>query len=315
LAKSQNAPSATETTEGQGPAVPELVTILKRLAAHQRREWEETYDLEGIANRFMAALRADDRDAAANRLCQFVEAAGEKCSDESRQRMLANLDRVMEARRAAQASGGSDFNAIPADLGSEAERAFGVLSRIREEGLLGEKTEAYWRHPLLRACAWLEERLGIGRDLLEIAAGRLNSALGLRGMEPLRGPNGRTSKGAPDCLWMIPKFTEADRDGTTAKLWRTLLDEYPAELVDAGLTPGGVKVRIAANGAQGTRPKTRKKRSDPKADKRIADAWRTGRYKTEAALAKELKLTEREVYLARQRHRKREAAKGKTRRK
>ena len=59
--------------------------------------------------------------------------------------------------------------------------------------------------------------------------------------------------------------------------------------------------------------KTRKKRSDPKADKKIAEAWDTGQYRTEAALAAELNKTEREVHLAKERHRKREDAKKKAR--
>jgi hypothetical protein len=45
--------------------------------------------------------------------------------------------------------------------------------------------------------------------------------------------------------------------------------------------------------------------TDPKADKRIFDAWKTGQFKTYAALAREMKKRERDVELAIDRHRKR----------
>ena len=49
----------------------------------------------------------------------------------------------------------------------------------------------------------------------------------------------------------------------------------------------------------------RKRDTDPKADKKIAEAWQTGRYKTHAELGKELGKSERDVKLALDRHRKR----------
>jgi hypothetical protein len=60
----------------------------------------------------------------------------------------------------------------------------------------------------------------------------------------------------------------------------------------------------------GGRPKGKSGRgrpsdTDSEADKRISDAWDSGAHKTEADLARELRIPEREVSLARERHRKR----------
>jgi hypothetical protein len=63
------------------------------------------------------------------------------------------------------------------------------------------------------------------------------------------------------------------------------------------------------NGGNSKKPKTRRKRSDPKEDKLFAEAWATGQYRTYKALAKEKNTTTREVKLAIDRHRKRQAAK------
>jgi len=62
----------------------------------------------------------------------------------------------------------------------------------------------------------------------------------------------------------------------------------------------------------GRKPKTksRRKRTDPKADKTLSEAWDTGQYKTHADLALAKGITAREVKLAIDRHRKRQAAKG-----
>lgn len=98
-----------------------------------------------------------------------------------------------------------------------------------------EQADAWWYHPLARACDWLEDRLGISRHELELAAIRLTTPQGLKGMDPLTGPDGRTTNpGQPDLLWMIPKFRELDRDGTTARLWKLLVEKYPAILANAG---------------------------------------------------------------------------------
>lgn len=101
-----------------------------------------------------------------------------------------------------------------------------------------EQSDAYWYHPLVRACEWLEQRVGISRHDLEHAAFRLTTPLGLRGMDPLTGPGGRTDAGQPDLLWMIPKFRELDQDGTTVRLWQSLVEKYPAILEEAGLPSG-----------------------------------------------------------------------------
>ena len=66
---------------------------------------------------------------------------------------------------------------------------------------------------------------------------------------------------------------------------------------------------------QKKKPKTRKKRSDPKADKTLWEAWNTGRYKNLAMLAAEKDTPKRQVHLAIDRHRKRQAAKGQSRKK
>ncbi|MBI2481515.1 MAG: helix-turn-helix domain-containing protein [Planctomycetia bacterium] len=99
-----------------------------------------------------------------------------------------------------------------------------------------EQSNAYWYHPLVRMCEWLELRLGISRHDLEDAAFRLTTPQGLRGMGPLTGPSGRTTDaGQPDLLWMITKFRELDGDGTTARLWQSLVEKYPAILAHTGM--------------------------------------------------------------------------------
>jgi hypothetical protein len=54
--------------------------------------------------------------------------------------------------------------------------------------------------------------------------------------------------------------------------------------------------------------------TDFKKDKRISDAWDSGAYRTEADLARELGIAERQVTLARDRHRKREEREARKRR-
>jgi hypothetical protein len=56
---------------------------------------------------------------------------------------------------------------------------------------------------------------------------------------------------------------------------------------------------------KGKRGRGRPRDTDPEMDKRIFDAWKTGDYKSEAELAREFNISEREVRLARDRHRKR----------
>ena len=229
---------------GQSPGAPELVEILKQLGAHRQKVWDRTYgdelpdNLNKIGGEFREALGAEDRNAARDLLCRFVAAANVECSEDSRRQMLANLDSIMESRRAALASGDTKFDAMPAELGPEAERAFDLWIWIRNQRYTPEESAAYWRHPLRWLCRRLEEILGIPRQDLETAAYRLNSELGLREMAPLRAPDGTVGhEGQLDWLWMPPKFRELDRDGTTARLWQTLLHDSLDVLVDAGLAP------------------------------------------------------------------------------
>ena len=63
------------------------------------------------------------------------------------------------------------------------------------------------------------------------------------------------------------------------------------------------------------KPKSRRKRTDPRADKMLSEAWETGQYKTHTDLAIAKGITTREVKLAIDRHRKRQAAKGLPRKK
>jgi len=124
-----------------------------------------------------------------------------------------------------------------------------------------EQSDAYFCHPLVRACEWLEQRVGISRHDLEDAAFRLTTPQGLRGMDPLTGPGGRTTDaGQPDLLWMIPKFRELDRDGTTARLWELLVEDYPAILANAGML-----VPLGHGGDGRSRPTAAPESSPPKA--------------------------------------------------
>ena len=106
-----------------------------------------------------------------------------------------------------------------------------IWKRLGEEPGSREDRQAYWHHPLRRLCEQLEQHLGIPRDDLEKAALRLNSALGLRGMDPFPNPDGTDGDpGLPNWLSMLPKFKALDRDGTTARLWESLSEAYQDEL-------------------------------------------------------------------------------------
>ncbi len=117
------------------------------------------------------------------------------------------------------------------------EQTYGNAPRTREQ------SDAYWYHPLVRACHWLEQRLGINRHELEQAAFRLTTPLGLKGMNPFPNPDETEGDpGMPDWLWMTGKFREldldgtTDRDSTTTRLWRQLSEQYPTILEEAGIT-------------------------------------------------------------------------------
>ena len=157
--------------------------------------WERAFGDESLATNFnnlekaegfLKALRADDCNAAGNLLCRFVDAANVKCSEDSRRQMLVKLESIMEAQSAAHASGDTEFNVVPSELGPEVEKAFAEWS-----GIDPKESAAWWHHPLRWLCRELEERLGIEREDLEIAAYRLYSELGLRGMKPLVAPDGK----------------------------------------------------------------------------------------------------------------------------
>jgi hypothetical protein len=80
-------------------------------------------------------------------------------------------------------------------------------------------------------------------------------------------------------------------------------------------SPAAKSEQSEENGGKGRKPETRKKRSDPKADKRVADAYVAGGYQTEAACASALGMAETDVHRARDRHRKRQAARERARKK
>jgi len=240
--------SQDKGSTAQVQRVPELVDLLKRLAAHRLALWERTYGRAELADTlgrtvadFRGALVADDWDGASSLLCRLVQEAGVKCSAEAREAMLTRLKGIMEARLATLASGDKTFNPPFAELGPEASKAFDLWNQRDSEAVFQATREAraaYWEHPLVWLCERLEERLGIDRNELEIAAGRLNTTLGLRGMEPLPAPDGTVAdEGQPDWLWMLPKFKELDRDGTTASLWGKLRNDCAVVLIEVGLMP------------------------------------------------------------------------------
>jgi hypothetical protein len=250
---------ADTSVGGQSTVAPELVEILKALSRHRQKVWERAFGDESLAtncsnlekakNEFLKAVRADDCKTAGDLLCRFVDAAHVKCSEESRRQMLVKLESIMEARRAARASGNAEFNVAPSELGPEVEEAFAEWS-----GIDPKESAAWWHHPLRWLCREVEERLGIEREDLEIAAYRLTSELGLRGMGPLIAPDGTPDdddKGQPYWLWMLPKFKELDRDGTTARLWQGLLEKFSAVLVEAKLTPVAGATLSTATAEQG----------------------------------------------------------------
>jgi len=262
------------TTSGQSPDAPELVEILKALSRHRQKVWERAFGDESLAtncsnlekakNEFLKAVRADDCKTAGDLLCRFVDAAHVKCSEESRRQMLVKLESIMEAWRAARASGNAESNVAPSKLGPEVYEAFAEWS-----GIDPKESAAWWHHPLRWLCRELEERLGIEREDLEIAAYRLTSELGLRRMGPPIASDGTPDdddKGQPDWLWMLPKFRKLDRDGTTARLWRKLLDDCPAVLVEAGLAPAGKKKQREGSGRKKRRGAPTKKETMQRAD-------------------------------------------------
>lgn len=84
---------------------------------------------------------------------------------------------------------------------------------------------------------------------------------------------------------------------------------------NADSTPPADKTGQSEGNGRKPKPKSRHKRTDPKADKMLSEAWDTGQYKTHADLAIAKGTTTREVKLAIDRYRKRQAAKGLPRKK
>ncbi len=80
-------------------------------------------------------------------------------------------------------------------------------------------------------------------------------------------------------------------------------------------TPPADKTGQSEGNGRKLKPKSRRKRTDPKADKMLSEAWDTGQYKTHVDLAIAKGTTAREVKLAIDRHRKRQAVKGLPRKK
>jgi hypothetical protein len=239
--------------DGSKSDVPELVEILKRLARHRDALYESGYTPIGIRNRvselhgqFLEALEEDDPETAWRFLDTMVREAGVQITDESRHEMRTKLLAVMDARLA---NADRTFDAGYADFGPEAAKMCDIMNQLAEEPGSKADRDAYWRHPLPWLCEQLELRVDrsipeeIDRDDLEKAAHRLNSIIGLRGMDPLPGPNGGVADEAqPDLRWMFGWFKELDRDGTTAKLWRTLIGNHGDVLVEAGLWNGNGNV-------------------------------------------------------------------------
>lgn len=95
---------------------------------------------------------------------------------------------------------------------------------------------------------------------------------------------------------------------SAAALALSVLDEAASPPVPSGDREHG-KV-VDGQGSKGKRPRGRKPDTDAKADQRVADAWRSGRYRTLADLARELKVTGRDVELALDRVRWRERSNG-----
>ena len=266
----------------QSPEVPELVELLKRLGEHRRKAYKQAYGalelrtkLDEIAESLLKSLLDDDHGAAGKALCRFVDTAEVECCDDARKRMLANLDAFMGSRRASLASGDTDYKSTFAVLGPEAEAAFDLWNGISKSPLSPEETDAYWNHPVLLACRWLEEHSGIKRDDWEIAAFRLTTPLGLRSMEPLPAPDGATIQcdGASDMLWMVEKFLELDRDETTAKLWEMLLGNCAMVLEEAGLLPATHATSPSYNGGTATQANQPPKAPARRPPKIAFQAW------------------------------------------
>ncbi|MBL8800097.1 MAG: hypothetical protein JNM56_39810 [Planctomycetia bacterium] len=100
--------------------------------------------------------------------------------------------------------------------------------------------------------------------------------------------------------------------------WASLSDAVLVPLRDVQAMSDSCGRQPAAKQAEGiAAPGKRAKRGrkpdpaiDPRQDRRIAEAWDTGRYKDYADLAREKHLTKHDIQLAIDRHRKREARKG-----
>jgi hypothetical protein len=129
------------------------------------------------------------------------------------------------------------------------------------------------------------------------------------------GPAPQWSGGAAGLYLEMPGLTNPNRrDEARCREWderMRALREKAKAAAEAALSlavpPAGAK---QGDQAEGTGRRRRKRRgrpsdTDPKADKRIYDAWQTRQYKNYAELAVALSLSEREVELAVDRVRKR----------
>jgi hypothetical protein len=84
---------------------------------------------------------------------------------------------------------------------------------------------------------------------------------------------------------------------------RSLEDSIVAQLNRRSAKALGESKSEGKAGAGAKKPRGRRPDTDPKEDKRVADAWKTGRYPTYQNLGLELHMTEREARLAVDRHR------------
>jgi len=108
----------------------------------------------------------------------------------------------------------------------------GKLCRIHELDeyeIRDSDDEAYWSHALLDYCLLLELETGISRYVLEEAAWRLNTGIGLGDSSPKSRPSHK------NLLEIIPILRKLDADGRTEVLWEDLVEAHSKTLRAAGL--------------------------------------------------------------------------------
>jgi hypothetical protein len=103
------------------------------------------------------------------------------------------------------------------------------IDELDEYEIRDSDDAAYWSHALLDYCLLLELETGISRYVLEEAACRLNTRIGLGDWTPKSRPSRK------NVLEFIPILRKLDADGRTQVVWEDLVEAHTKTLKEAGL--------------------------------------------------------------------------------